>query len=81
MNRWTSLEFIVYYIIVSFAIVSSAFISWNMSDLSTSYYYKYKGRLSTGWLFNRPVDNSDKQYAGFRNNLMALTLLFTLFSL
>ncbi|EPZ34993.1 Membrane bound O-acyl transferase, MBOAT domain-containing protein [Rozella allomycis CSF55] len=52
-----------------------------MSDSNTSYYYKYKGRLSTGWLFNRPVDNSDKQYAGFRNNLMALTLLFTLFSL
>lgn len=38
-------------------------------------YYLYSNLLSDGWIFNRKVDNSDVQYAQFRNHL---PLLFAL---
>ncbi|KAJ3302254.1 glycerol transporter, partial [Blyttiomyces sp. JEL0837] len=32
-------------------------------------YEKYRPLLSLGWIFNRPMDNSDAQYRAFRGNL------------
>lgn len=38
-------------------------------------YYLYSNLLSEGWIFGRKVDNSDVQYAQFRNHLPLLTVL------
>ncbi|OBZ86503.1 Glycerol uptake protein 1 [Choanephora cucurbitarum] len=41
-------------------------------------YYLYSNLLSEGWLWGRKVDNSDMQYAQFRNHLPHLTALVSL---
>lgn len=38
-------------------------------------YYLYSNLLSKGWIFDRKVDNSDVQYAQFRDHLPLLSLL------
>lgn len=38
-------------------------------------YYLYANLLSEGWIMNRKVDNSDMQYASFRNRLPTLFVL------
>jgi hypothetical protein len=38
-------------------------------------YFLYSNLLSDGWIMNRKVDNSDMQYAQFRNHLPTLVLL------
>jgi protein-cysteine N-palmitoyltransferase HHAT len=46
-----------------------------VSQPNSPNYSKYEDLLSDGWLFGRKVDNSDGQYAGFRDNVSYLTLL------
>ncbi|KAI8998116.1 MBOAT, membrane-bound O-acyltransferase family-domain-containing protein [Gaertneriomyces semiglobifer] len=47
-------------------------VAFGFSKESHPSYQIYKKRLSNGWLFGREVDNSDAQYASFRNNLPTL---------
>ena len=49
-----------------------------VSQPTSPNYSKYEHLLSPGWLFGRKVDNSDGQYAGFRDNMPYLTLLVVL---
>lgn len=49
-----------------------------VSQPTSPNYSKYERLLSPGWLFGRKVDNSDGQYAGFRDNMPYLALLVAL---
>ena len=44
----------------------------NLNIASNPNYLIYSSKLETGWLFGRQLDNSDRQYAGFRGNLPIL---------
>lgn len=44
-------------------------------------YYLYVNLLSDGWILNRKVDNSDMQYASFRNRFPTLFALATVYVL
>ncbi|KAJ3183380.1 glycerol transporter [Geranomyces variabilis] len=46
--------------------------AWDFSNEKHPSYHKYAHRLSKGWMLGREVDNSDSQYASFRNNIPVL---------
>ncbi|KAG8864787.1 glycerol transporter [Tulasnella sp. 330] len=47
----------------------------DLSNSSNSNYDTFKDRLSPGWIGGRQVDNSDRQYRTFRDNVATLVLL------
>ncbi|EPB89074.1 hypothetical protein HMPREF1544_04065 [Mucor circinelloides 1006PhL] len=49
--------------------------TYGISQSNHPNYYLYSNLLSDGWIFNRKVDNSDVQYAQFRNHLPILFAL------
>ncbi|CAO3600050.1 unnamed protein product [Absidia cylindrospora] len=55
------------------------YVAHSLSKETHIHYSQYASRLSEGWIFGRKVDNSDAQYAHFRNNLPKLLLLSLLF--
>lgn len=49
---------------------------WDLA--SHSNYSKFEPLLSTGWIVGRKVDNSDSQYASFRDNIPYMLILLIL---
>lgn len=76
VNRWTTLEFKIYWI--CFLIVVPL-MYWCAIDLSSpsnvENYPRFSRLLSQGWMFGRKVDNSDSQYRFFRDNFPLLSVL------
>lgn len=61
-------------IVTNIIFVYWCYVTFNVSrNYDDSKYHK----LSAGWMFGLLVDNSDAQYAGFRNNALILALVFT----
>ncbi|UPX19568.1 glycerol transporter [Ascochyta rabiei] len=76
--RWRTPEFYFYYVIIS----ASVFFMFNLvihcSQHSHPNFSTFSHLLSDGWIPGRKVDNTDAQYAGFRQNVPYLFLVVTL---
>ncbi|KAM6504106.1 MBOAT, membrane-bound O-acyltransferase family domain containing protein [Amanita muscaria] len=73
-SRWSTAEFRFYYLVFMFAIPLMVWLPIPLSMPSHSNYQSFRDRLTPGWMFGRPIDNSDAQYSLFRNNIPLLTL-------
>lgn len=74
-TKWGTLEFYLYTVVFLFCVPMMYKAVWDVSQPSSQHYNTYKDLLSDGWLFGRKVDNSDSQYAGFRDNVPYLSIL------
>ncbi|KAF1839744.1 glycerol:H+ symporter-like protein [Decorospora gaudefroyi] len=76
--RWNTTEFYFYYV----AIIASVFFMFkavlDVSQESHPNYSKFEHLLSDGWIPGRKVDNTDAQYAGFRQNIPYLFIVVLL---
>eukprot|EP00158_Paraphelidium_tribonemae_P004542 Partr_v1_DN26816_c0_g1_i1_m40427 putative glycerol len=73
MSRWKSPEFCLYYVIAAWVYFELSRVTVEMSSsASNAEFHRFSGRLSPGWLFGRRLDNSDGQYANFRNKIPML---------
>ncbi|CAB4473157.1 uncharacterized protein OCT59_028303 [Rhizophagus irregularis] len=69
---WNTLEFYIYYVIISFSLAYAFYMAYDISKETNPNYMRYSRRLEPGWLFGRKVDNSDAQFASFRDHYGAL---------
>ncbi|KAK2601687.1 glycerol transporter [Conoideocrella luteorostrata] len=76
--KWHTPEYILYSLVVAWAVPSMIWVAYNVSKPSDPRYHKFEHLLSDGWIPGRKVDISDNQYHSFRGNLpyMATLLLF-----
>ncbi|EPX74982.1 membrane bound O-acyltransferase [Schizosaccharomyces octosporus yFS286] len=71
-NAWFTLEFFLYYVFIGSIIVLGFY---RLSMISVEKHQNYpnlKKHLKPGWIFGKPVDVSDHQYASFRENIPIL---------
>ncbi|KAI6155414.1 MBOAT, membrane-bound O-acyltransferase family-domain-containing protein [Pisolithus tinctorius] len=73
--RWKTPEFIFYYIAFVVVVPLMAWVPIRLSSPTNANYPFFRHQLKPGWLFGREVDNSDRQYRAFRDNIPALSLL------
>ncbi|KAK9321501.1 MBOAT, membrane-bound O-acyltransferase family-domain-containing protein [Lipomyces orientalis] len=71
-SRWWTLEFFVYYAIFITVVPQMFLAAMSATNEKSVNYHLFEDRLEQGWIFGRKVDNSDAQYAGFRNKLPIL---------
>ncbi|KAK0650324.1 Glycerol uptake protein 1 [Lasiodiplodia hormozganensis] len=74
-SRWGTLEFYFYYLVFLTAIPSMFYVVYYVSKASHPNYPKIEPLLSDGWIPGRKVDDSDGQYASFRDNLPYLFVI------
>ncbi|KAG0376065.1 glycerol transporter [Mortierella sp. AD032] len=77
-SLWNTKEFYVYYIVF---LVCVPYMFMTGHDASAEYnpnYEKFKDLLSDGW-FGFKMDNSDQQYANFRNNIPILAAVMCIY--
>ena len=74
-SRWGTAEFYVYLLVFVVCVPLMYKAVWDVSQPQSEHYSGYEKLLSDGWLFGRKVDNSDGQYAGFRDNIPYLSIL------
>ncbi|CAO3608789.1 unnamed protein product [Cunninghamella blakesleeana] len=77
--RWNTLEFYFYYVCFLVIVPYMFYVAHSLSKETNKHYPEYAYLLSNGWIFGRKVDNSDAQYATFRDNLPKLILLSTVY--
>lgn len=77
-SKWNTPEFYFYYL--CFIVIPPLMFKavYDVSQPGHPSYSKYQHLLSPGWIPGRKVDNSDSQYATFRNNFPFLALLLVL---
>ncbi|KAI0599951.1 MBOAT family protein [Biscogniauxia sp. FL1348] len=73
--KWTTPEFILYYLILSFVIPYMFWVAYDASRPDGLNYKKYEPYLSPGWIPGRKIDASDSQYHTFRSNIPYMTAL------
>ncbi|KAJ7368674.1 MBOAT, membrane-bound O-acyltransferase family-domain-containing protein [Mycena albidolilacea] len=73
-SRWRTAEFRIYAVFIFIIVLVMGWIPITLSSPTHPNYPRFRSRLSQGWMFGRPVDNSDAQYRGFRNNFIPLVL-------
>ncbi|KAI8331343.1 hypothetical protein BC941DRAFT_382702 [Chlamydoabsidia padenii] len=78
-SRWHTPEFYFYYVCFAIIVPYMFYVAHSLSKDTNRHYPEYAARLSDGWIFGRKVDNSDDQYAFFRNNLLKLVVLALVF--
>ncbi|CAG8557476.1 18681_t:CDS:10 [Dentiscutata erythropus] len=69
---WNTWEFGLYYFIVTISVLLMFKVGHDLSKETHPNYKKYSWRLQDGWIFGRKVDNSDIQFASFRDHYGAL---------
>ncbi|KAL4066713.1 MBOAT, membrane-bound O-acyltransferase family-domain-containing protein [Scleroderma yunnanense] len=74
-SRWKTPEFLFYFLITAVVIPYMTWVPIRLSSPTNPNYSSFYHQLSPGWLFGRQVDNSDRQYRSFRDNVPALSLL------
>lgn len=74
-TKWGTSEFYLYTLVFVVCVPLMYKAVWDVSQPSSPHYKEYEKLLSDGWLFGRKVDNSDGQYAGFRDNIPYLSIL------
>ncbi|KAG2185158.1 hypothetical protein INT44_001948 [Umbelopsis vinacea] len=65
-------EFYFYYVAFAFVVPYMFKVTYDLSKDDNPHYPEYEFRLEPGWIFGRKVDNSDNQYASFRDNIPTL---------
>ncbi|KXS20273.1 glycerol transporter [Gonapodya prolifera JEL478] len=70
--RWRTAEFLVYYCFFIIIVPMMVKCAVELSLWNTPQYPRYEKLLSKGWIFGLKIDNSDHQYASFRNNILHL---------
>ncbi|KAI9832862.1 MAG: hypothetical protein M1826_001029 [Phylliscum demangeonii] len=73
--RWSTLEFKFYYLVFLVVVPMMFNAVCSASKESHPTYPRYAHLLSPGWIPGRKVDNSDAQYANFRDNVPALVVV------
>ncbi|EXJ95348.1 hypothetical protein A1O1_00468 [Capronia coronata CBS 617.96] len=76
--RWRTPEFYFYTLVFLFCVPQMYWAVVEVSQPDSPNYSKYEHLLSPGWLLGRKVDNSDGQYASFRDNVLYLAVLLVL---
>ncbi|KAL1928870.1 hypothetical protein VTP01DRAFT_2656 [Rhizomucor pusillus] len=79
--RWRTKEFYFYYICFSIVVPYMFYVTYKLSTEDDPHYQEYEDLLSEGWIPHRKVDNSDAQYATFRDNIPHLLLLVSVYLL
>ena len=74
-SKWNTFEFYLYGLVFLICVPSMYKAVWDVSQPTSVHYAEFEKLLSEGWLFGRKVDNSDGQYAGFRDNVKYLSIL------
>ncbi|KAI9857851.1 MAG: glycerol transporter [Vezdaea acicularis] len=74
-SRWKTPEFFLYYVVIIVVLPLMFNAAFEVSRASHPNYSTYESLLETGWILGRKVDNSDAQYAGFRENLLFMFFL------
>ncbi|KAL1953682.1 hypothetical protein VTO42DRAFT_2355 [Malbranchea cinnamomea] len=74
-SRWNTPEFYVYYVIFILAVPMMFKAAIDVSQESHPTFSHYSELLSPGWIPGRRVDNSDAQYATFRDNIPYMAIL------
>lgn len=77
-SRWQTPEFYFYYL--CFLTIPPLMFKavYDVSQPSHPNYSRFEGLLDPGWIPGRRVDNSDAQYASFRDNIPYMALLLVL---
>ncbi|KAG0254143.1 glycerol transporter [Mortierella polycephala] len=76
LSLWNTKEFYMYYLVLAFCLPYMFKTAHEASSEDNPNYEKYKDLLSDGF-FGYKMDNSDSQYAGFRNSIPTLaTVVF-----
>lgn len=77
-SKWNTPEYYIYYLAfltIPFFMFKSVY---DVSLPSHPSYKHYESLLEDGWIPGRKVDNSDAQYAGFRENIPYMAILLIL---
>ncbi|KAI7831233.1 MBOAT, membrane-bound O-acyltransferase family-domain-containing protein [Gamsiella multidivaricata] len=77
-SLWNTKEFYFYYFVFITCVPYMFKTGHDASSESNPNYDKFKDLLSDGW-FGYKVDNSDEQYANFRNNLPVLAAVMCIY--
>lgn len=77
-SRWWTTEFFIYALFFLFCVPLMIKAAVDASSSTNENYDKYSHLLQQGWIFDRKVDNSDAQYASFRDNLPYLAAVVVL---
>ncbi|KAI9685235.1 MAG: glycerol transporter [Bathelium mastoideum] len=77
-SRWREPEFFVHYLIFAICVPLMFYTPYEVSQASDPRYQKFEPLLSPGWILGRKVDNSDAQYASFRDNIPYMAILLIL---
>jgi len=77
-SKWNTTEFYLYYLVFLICVPLMFKQVYDVSQPSHPNYSKFSHLLSDGWIPGRKVDNSDQQYASFRNNVPYLALVVVL---
>ncbi|ODV77836.1 MBOAT-domain-containing protein [Suhomyces tanzawaensis NRRL Y-17324] len=72
VSKWHTLEFKFYMLVFAITVPLMYKTAMDASNETNPNYPRFQHLLSDGWLFGRKVDNSDQQYAFFRNNFGVL---------
>ncbi|ORX62945.1 glycerol uptake protein 1 [Hesseltinella vesiculosa] len=78
-SRWNTPEFYFYYVVFVFMVPYMFYVAHGVSKETNPHYVEYEHLLEDGWIFDRKVDNSDAQYASFRDNVPKLIPLAFVF--
>ncbi|KAJ3097602.1 glycerol transporter [Phlyctochytrium planicorne] len=70
--RWLTPEFLLYYLTCIFITVWMFRVALEMGTNGSPVYIHYYKLLTRGWLYRRPMDDSDVQYSKFREQLPTL---------
>ncbi|CAK4034503.1 Glycerol uptake 1 [Lecanosticta acicola] len=76
--KWNTLEYYVYYLAFLTIPIFMFKAVYDVSQPTHPSYKNYEGLLQDGWVPGRKVDNSDAQYAGFRDNIPYMAILLVL---
>ncbi|KAF2096498.1 glycerol:H+ symporter [Rhizodiscina lignyota] len=76
-SRWNTPEFYFYYLVHLVAVPMMFKVTIDVSQPSHPNYAKFEHLLSDGWILGHK-DNSDQQYASFRNNIPYMLLVVIL---
>ncbi|PNS17887.1 hypothetical protein CAC42_3846 [Sphaceloma murrayae] len=68
-SKWSSTEYILYSLLVACAVPLMIKSIYDVSQPGSPDWAKLETRLSPGWIPGRKVDNSDAQYAMFRDHI------------
>ncbi|OAQ30302.1 MBOAT-domain-containing protein [Linnemannia elongata AG-77] len=77
-SLWNTKEFYVYYLVFMFCVPYMFKTAHEASSVDNPNYEKYQHLLSDGF-FGYKLDNSDGQWAGFRNNLPKLLIVVSIY--